>query len=482
MSNKNELSEDFRQKMMAEDEKIVALEEKWNDFLDDDTFGKVEDKVSRHFTMQMLESQMSIHEAASETTTGNMATYDPVAVSMLRRAAPYMIAPKVMGFVPLNQPTGLVFALRSRYTNKSGAEALFNEANTAFAGAGTHSDGVIAPIAGKVKTVQSSAGAEIEVDSVDGLSAGVYVIAEGIPTGAKIKSIDTASKKITLDVSTTSALAADTVLGYATGYGTTMETSKGETDILPKMSFTIEKVNAIAGTRHLAAGWSIETEQDLKSVHGMSAMQLLSEIMSTELLAEQNREIVRTLYNSALVGATNQQTPGTYDLQNADARWLGERLKALTFQMELESNAIAISTRRGRGNVMVVSPNVAAGLAMAGVLSYSKLSNENLGGDFTKSTYMGKMNGVVDVYVDPYATSDFCLIGYRGPSQADCGAFYCPYIPIQMFQARDPESFQPRIGMKTRYAILSNPFNNTEGKVLPRTNTYYRVFGIKGLE
>nr|DAF18122.1 MAG TPA: major capsid protein [Caudoviricetes sp.] len=480
--NKNELSEDFRKKLLAEDEKQIALEEKWNEFLDDEHFGKIEDKDARKFTARLLENQVSIHEAAGETTTANMAMYDPVAISMLRRAAPYMIAPKVMGVAPLSQPTGLVFALRSRYTNKDGAEALFNEANTAFSGDGVHSDAVIAPVAGKVATVQSAASADIVVDSVDGLSAGVYVIAEGVPTGAKIKSIDAGAKKITLDVPTTSALAADTVLGYATGYGTAMETSKGEGDILPKMSFTIEKVLASVGTRHLAAGWSIETEQDLKSVHGMSALQLLSDIMSTELLAEQNREIVRTLYNSAMVGATNQATPGVYDLQNADARWLGERLKALTFQMELESNAIAVATKRGRGNVMIVSPNVAAGLAMAGVLSYSKLANENLGGDFTKSTYMGKMNGVIDVYVDPYATNNFALIGYRGPSQADCGAFYCPYIPVQMFQARDPASFQPRIGMKTRYAILSNPFNDTEGKILPRTNTYYRVFGIKGLE
>lgn len=482
MSNKNELSEDFRKKLLVEDEKAIALEEKWSEFLDDPAFGKVEDKASRQFTMQMLENQVSIHEDAAATTTGNMAIYDPVAVSMLRRAAPYMIAPKVMGFVPLSQPTGLVFALRSRYTNKDGAEALFNEANTAFTGDGVHSDAVIAPIAAKVATAQSATSADIVVDSVDGLSAGVFVIGKGIPTGAKITTIDATNKKITLSVPTTSVLAANTVVGFATGYGTAMETSKGEGDILPKMSFTIEKVLANVGTRHLAAGWSIETEQDLKSVHGMSAMQLLSEIMSTELLAEQNREIVRALYNSALVGATNQETPGTYDLQNADARWLGERLKALTFQMELESNSIAISTRRGRGNVMIVSPNVAAGLAMAGVLSYSKISNENLGGDFTKSTYMGKMNGVIDVYVDPYATNNFCLIGYRGPSQADCGAYYCPYIPVQIFQARDPESFQPRIGMKTRYALLSNPFNDTDGKIMPRTNTYYRVFSIKGLD
>lgn len=472
--------------LLAEDEKLADRMNKWKPILEAEGYEPIADESARQFTVQMLEAQMEnaglMNEAAGSTTTGNMAIYDPVAIAMLRRAAPYMIAPKVMGVAPLTQPTGLVFALRSRYTDKNGAEALFNEANSGFSGAGgDFVGGVLPPLAGKVATQQDSLSADVVVDSVEGLVPGVFVVADGIPSGTYIKSINAGEKKITLSSPTVSQLQAEAVLGYATGYGTAMETSKAEGDIMAKMSFTIERVRADAGVRQLAAGWSIEIEQDLKRVHGLSAFQIISDIMSTELLAETNREVVRSLYNSAMVGAMNSATPGVFDIDNADGRWLGERLKALVFQTELESNAVAISTRRGRANVMICSPNVAAGFAAAGSLSYNKLNTQMLGGDFTTSTYMGKLNGMMDVYVDPYATSDFILVGYRGATQSDCGAFFCPYIPLQMYEGKDPESFQPRVGIKSRYAMLSNPFNDTEGKIMPRTNTYYRVFNVKGI-
>ena len=363
--------------------------------------------------------------------TGGFAKFDPVIISLVRRAMPQMIAYDVCGVQPMTQPTGLIFAMKSRYSTQGGTEALFNEADTDFAGTGTHS--------------------------------GAYDFGGSETTGTGLATTD----------------------GERLGQGGVGDGSFGA------MAFSIEKTSVTAKTRALKAEYSIELAQDMKSVHGLDAEGELSNILSTEILAEINREVIRTVYNTAKPGAqVGTTTAGTFDLDtDSNGRWSVEKFKGLMFQIEREANAIGQQTRRGRGNVIITSADVASALAMAGVLDYSSgLSGKNdLTVDDTSTTFAGVLNGKYKVYVDPYTSNvsatQFFVVGYKGASAFDAGLFYCPYVPLQMVRAVDPNSFQPKIGFKTRYGLVANPFVSLDGTggLTANENYYYRRVKVTNL-
>jgi len=354
-------------------------------------------------------------------TNANMAGYDPVLIALVRRAAPQLIAYDIAGVQPMTQPTGLIFAMKSKYTSQAGAEALFNEADTDFSGTGTHAGS----------------------NPVDG----TYTTGTGITT----------------------ANAED--LGGATAFN--------------QMAFSIEKTTVTAQTRALKAEYTVELAQDLKAVHGLDAEGELSNILSSEIQAEINREVVRTVYAAAKVGAeVNTATAGTFDMDvDSNGRWSVEKFKGLMFQIEREANAIAQTTRRGRGNFIICSSDVASALAMAGVLDYTPAlaGNNGLNVDESSTTFAGVLNGKYKVYVDPYSAnqsaSQFFVVGYKGSSAFDAGLFYCPYVPLQMVRAVDPSTFQPKIGFKTRYGMVANPFTSLSSG----TNIYYRKVKVTNL-
>jgi hypothetical protein len=336
-----------------------------------------------------------------------------------------MIAYDIAGVQPMTQPTGLIFAMKSKYTNQAGAEALFNEADTDFAGTGTH------------------AGA----NPVDG----TYTTGTGMST-------DTAEG-----------------LGDSTAFG--------------QMAFSIEKTTVTAKTRALKAEYTVELAQDLQAVHGLNAEAELSNILSTEITAELNREVVRTVYTAAKAGAEiGTATAGTFDLDvDANGRWSVEKFKGLLFQIEREANAIAQTTRRGRGNFIICSSDVASALAMAGVLDYAPALSTGLNVDEASTTFAGVLNGKYKVYVDPYTSNvsntQFFVVGYKGASAFDAGLFYCPYVPLHMVRAVDPNSFQPKIGFKTRYGLVANPFVSLDGTggLTANENYYYRRVKVANL-
>ena len=346
--------------------------------------------------------------------------FDPVLISLVRRSAPQMIAYDICGVQPMTQPTGLIFAMKSRYATQTGTEALFNEADTDFAGA----------------------------------SSPAHVGAN--PYAAT----------------------------YTTGVG--QGTAAAESgDRFNEMAFSIEKTSVVAKSRQLKAEYSIELAQDLKSVHGLDAEGELSNILSTEILAEINREVIRTIYTSAKVGAQQgTATAGTFDLDvDSNGRWSVEKFKGLLFQIEREANAIGQATRRGKGNFIVCSSDVASALAMAGVLDYAPALSTNLNVDETSTVFAGVLNGRYKVYVDPYTVANasagtgqqFFMAGYKGTSAFDAGVFYCPYVPLQLVRAVDPSTFQPKIGFKTRYGMVANPFTSLDaaGDGLSSGNNYY---------
>lgn len=340
-------------------------------------------------------------------SAGTLDKYDPILISLVRRSLPNLMAYDVCGVQPMTGPTGLIFAMKSRYTSKSGTEALFNEADTDFAGTGTH--------------------------------AGSNPVSGTYTTGTAL----------------TTATAEN--LGTTAG---TPGPAFGE------MGFSIEKTTVTAKTRALKADYSVELAQDLKAVHGLDAESELSNILAQEILAEINREVIRTIYKVATPGAASTSAAGTFDLDlDSNGRWAVERFKGLLFQIERDCNAIAQRTRRGKGNVLICSADVASALSMAGVLNYNEaLSGKNaLEVDDTGNTFAGTLNGRIKVFVDPYsanisAASQFYVAGYKGATAYDAGLFYCPYVPLQMVRAIDPSSFQPRIGFKTRYGMIANPF------------------------
>ena len=405
--------------------------EKWAPVLDHPELPQIKDAHRRNVTAVILENQekalrqekVALHE--SENTVANADNYDPVLISLVRRALPNLMAYDVCGVQPMTGPTGLIFAMKSHYTSKTGTEALFNEADTDFSGAGTHAGS----------------------NPVDGT--------------------------------------------YTTGTG--MATATGEAVDPAEMAFSIEKTSVTAKTRALKAEYTIELAQDLKAIHGLDAESELSNILSQEILAEINREVIRTIYKVAKPGSASTATAGTFDLDvDSNGRWSVERFKGLLFNIERDANVIAQETRRGKGNFIVCSSDVASALAMAGVLDYAPALNTDLNVDDTGNTFAGVLNGRYKVYIDPYsantgAASQFYTVGYKGTSAYDAGIFYCPYVPLQQVRAIDPTDFQPKIGFKTRYGMVANPFvTQADGTTDAATftadrNQYYRSVKVTNL-
>jgi hypothetical protein len=439
-------------------------QQKWASVLDHPDLAPIKDPYRKAVTAVILENQAQemmkeagiLHEAGSPTNfagtggfgggaaaAGPVAGFDPILISLVRRSLPNLIAYDVCGVQPMTGPTGLIFAMRTKYAGQGGTEAFYNEANTAFSGA----NGAI------VASSMSIAG-----NTTDYLFTG-----NAAPTGA---------------MTTGSA--------EALGDGAVGNTFQ-------EMAFSIEKVTVTARTRALKAEYSMELAQDLKAVHGLDAETELANILSAEILAEINREVIRTIYKVARPGAqAGTTTAGTFNLDtDSNGRWMVEKIKGLAFQIEREANQIAKLTRRGKGNIMMCSSDVASALAMAGILDYqSALQGQvSLTVDDTGNTFAGTIFGRIKVYIDPYfptgSTSEFAVVGYKGSNAYDAGIFYCPYVPLQMVRAVDTGTFQPKIGFKTRYGLVANPFaEGTDqglGRLVAQKNNYYRAFRISNL-
>tara|TARA_B100001093_G_scaffold67898_1_gene57993 strand:- start:1318 stop:2748 length:1431 start_codon:yes stop_codon:yes gene_type:complete len=467
------------------------LQEKWAPLLDYDGLDPIKDPHRRAVTAALLENQEQaireerefLSEASPTNNTGSngstttgfsagagspTAGFDPVLISLIRRSMPNLVAYDLAGVQPMTGPTGLIFAMRSRFENMTGPEALFNEADTAF-------------------SAVSSGGGPSDVGNPyvsgsDGVSVGFGT------TGGSSQSSDPSA----LNPSSTA-----TQLAYKTGRG--MDTEKaeslGETGReFRQMGFSIEKVTVTAKSRALKAEYSLELAQDLKAIHGLNAEAELANILSTEILAEINREVIRTIYKSAETGAaSNVATAGTFDLDtDSNGRWSVEKFKGLIFQMERDANRIAQRTRRGKGNMILCSADVASALTMAGVLDYTPALNSNLNVDDTGNTFAGVLQGKYRVYIDPFSSNQttsvgtqYYVIGYKGTSPYDAGLFYCPYVPLQMVRAVGENTFQPKIGFKTRYGIVANPFAEGTtaglGRITANSNRYYRRVTVKNL-
>jgi len=374
--------------------------------------------------------------AGMGAVAGNIKGFDPVLISLVRRAMPNLMAYDVCGVQPMTGPTGLIFAMKSRYTSQGGTEAFFDEADT------SHST-----VVGGANTIgDQHLGTSFDSDTDGDLAAnGVYNYAQGMSTA------------------------------QAEAMGTT-----GNSDFA-EMAFSIDKVTVTAKSRALKADYSLELAQDLKAVHGLDAEAELSNILAAEILAEINREVVRTINVTAKVGsAAGTTTSGKFDLDvDANGRWSVEKYKGLMFHIEREANGIAKATRRGKGNILICSSDVASALQMAGVLDYTPaLNSNNLQVDDTGNTFAGVLNGRYRVYIDPYTTGNYMTVGYKGSNAFDAGLFYCPYVPLQMVRAVDQDSFQPKIGFKTRYGMVANPFHtgsgSTAGTLTEDSNVYYR--------
>ena len=431
------------------------LTEKWAPVLNEESAGKIDDAYRRSVTAVILENQeKSLAEARSATqgfitedapgnNTGSASNWDPILISLVRRAMPNMMAYDVCGVQPMTGPTGLIFAMKSRYNagSTSQPEALFGEANTAFSGAGSQTGDT----SGLLGLTDSNSDSSIDNDR----------------TGP----------------------------GAGTGMTTTAGEALGDSAGNPfaEMGFTIEKATVSAKTRALKAEYSLELAQDLKSIHGLDAESELANILSTEILAEINREVIRTINSQAKTGANTSNTAinGVFDLSSdADGRWSVEKFKGLMVQIEREANQIAKETRRGRGNFIITSSDVASALAATGMLDYAPALATNLQVDDTGNTFAGVLNGRTRVYIDPYATVDYITVGYKGTNAYDAGLFYCPYVPLTMVRAVGENDFQPRIGFKTRYGMASNPFVGdapANGLAAAKTNQYYRIFRVDNI-
>jgi hypothetical protein len=432
------------------------LQQKWNGVLDHPDLPTISDPYRKAVTAVVLENQAvemqksgMITETINNTTGAAIQNFDPILISLVRRSLPNLIAYDVCGVQPMTGPTGLIFAMRSRYSTQNGTEAFYNEANTFFSGS----------------------------------NAAI--------TAAQLAQITS----LTLAANTTETFTSNAFAVSA------MTTNQGENlgdgaagNTFQEMAFSIEKVTVTAKTRALKAEYSMELAQDLKAVHGLDAETELANILSTEILAEINREVIRTIYGVAKLGAqVGTTTRGIFDLDtDSNGRWMVEKIKGLAFQIEREANTIAKQTRRGKGNIMLCSSDVASALAMAGILDYqSALQGQvNLTVDDTGNTFAGTLFGRIKVYIDPYfpagSTNEFAVVGYKGSNAYDAGLFYCPYVPLQMVRAVDTGTFQPKIGFKTRYGLVSNPFADgtaatTQGALTAQSNVYYRGFVVKNL-
>lgn len=431
-----------------------VLIEKWGKVLDSEHAPAI--RTDRKAVVaQMLENQksdlssqrMMLGEAAPTNSVANagVANWDPILISLVRRAMPNLLAFDMGGVQPMSGPTGLIFAMKSRYNSMSGTEALFNEADTDFSGAGIHG--------GDPSSLIGSAGSN---------DAGAATSLIGAGTGDNV---------------------AD---DFSFGYG--MTTAAAEDDNYNEMGFSIEKTSVEARSRQLKAQYSLELYQDLKAIHGLDADAELANILAPEILSEINREFIRTIVSRAKLGAqtANVTTAGYFDLQNdADGRWSAEKIKGMVLQLELEANAIAKDTRRGKGNFILCTSNVAAALRMAGVLDYAPLmKTDGLTVDDTGNTFAGTINGNLKVYIDPYGVEDYCLVGYRGSHAYDAGIFYCPYVPLTQLRATDPGNMAQIMAFKTRYGMVANPFAEDtpqSGIGNLRANKYFRIFGVKGI-
>jgi hypothetical protein len=438
-----------------------GLEKKWGAVLDIAGLPAITDKHRRAVTAIVLENQaialkgdaQMLSETALNATGGGltggaaaagpMAGYDPILISLVRRSLPNLIAYDICGIQPMTGPTGLIFAMRSNYANATARldEAFYQEANSSFTGTGVAQTALTLTASGNTTAV-----------FVTPVNPGV-----GIATSV------------------------------AEGLG------DGTNPAFSEMGFSIEKVTVTAKTRALKAEYTLELAQDLKAVHGLDAETELSNILSAEVLSEINREVIRTIYSVAKIGCqVGTTSQGTFDLDtDSNGRWMVEKIKGLVFQIEREANTIAKQTRRGKGNVVVCSSDVASAFALAGVLDYAGALKDNiaLNVDDTGNTYAGTLLGRYKVYIDPYfpaaQTQEFAVVGYKGSNAFDAGLFYCPYVPLQMVRAIDTGSFQPKIGFKTRYGLVANPFaeglNQGLGAINSKANTYYRAFKIANI-
>jgi len=446
------------------------LQEKWAPVLDHDGLDEIKDSHKRMVTAVLLENQEKtlkeeaefLSEAAptNSTSSTSIKNFDPVLISLIRRAMPNLVAYDLAGVQPMNGPTGLIFAMRSRYASQTGEEAFYNEADTAFSGQSygfNKTSGWTGGSVGLGTTNQQGT----NPGALDGTfpataDATTYNVGEGMTTGEA------------------------EALGDASANN------------FNEMAFSIEKVTVTAKSRALKAEYSLELAQDLKAIHGLNAEAELANILSTEILAEINREVIRTIYNVAVPGAqANVATGGTFDLDiDSNGRWSVEKFKGLIFQMERDANAIAQQTRRGKGNMILCSADVASALTMAGVLDYTPALNANLNVDDTGNTFAGVLQGKYRVYIDPYAANvaanQYYVCGYKGSSPYDAGLFYCPYVPLQMVRAVGENTFQPKIGFKTRYGIVANPFArgaslDNPGVIARNSNKYYRRVKVTNL-
>ncbi len=450
------------------------LQEKWAPILDYDGLDPIKDSHRRATTAILLENQEKelreersfLTEAPTNSTAtgaaagfsadaaagGPTAGFDPVLISLIRRSMPNLVAYDLAGVQPMNGPTGLIFAMRSRYKTQSGTEALFDEVDTAFSGQDSgfnETDGMTNAAVGLGTTAQSGS----NPSALNDASPGTYNVGQGMRTDA------------------------------AEGLG--------ESEHFNQMAFSIEKVTVTAKSRALKAEYSLELAQDLKAIHGLNAEAELANILSTEILAEINREVIRTIYNVAESGAqANVANAGRFDLDvDSNGRWSVEKFKGLIFQIERDANAIAQRTRRGKGNMILTSADVASALTMAGVLDYTPALNANLNVDDTGNTFAGVLQGKYKVYIDPYsanvAANQYYVVGYKGSSPYDAGLFYCPYVPLQMVRAVGQDTFQPKIGFKTRYGIVENPFSQGTtqglGALTKNSNRYYRRVQVNNL-
>jgi hypothetical protein len=460
-----------------------VLTEKWEPLLSHDALPQIGDSYKKKVTAVLLENQekalreqylveapanaMSGNFSVSQVGTGNanMAGYDPILISLVRRSMPNLIAYDIAGVQPMTAPTGLIFAMRSRYEAQAsgggfkaggvGQEALFQEAFARFGGTGNTAGGAAFSATGGINPIGGSTGT----------TTGVNLAAEVRASNFNMESFR----------------------GFLTGAGESLGETNGTQ--FRQMAFSIERIAVEAKTRALKAEYTTELAQDLKAVHGLDAESELANILSTEVLNEINRELITTIYRVAKTGAvqddlSNYPTGGVYDLNtDSDGRWSAERFRGLMFQIERECNTIAKETRRGKGNFMICSSDVASALTMGGFLNLAPAMTANLEVDDTGNTFVGVLNNKIKVYIDPYAKLgvNFCVVGYRGTSPYDAGIFYCPYVPLQMVRAVDQNTFQPKIGFKTRYGMVANPFaENTDINALGG-NQYYRIFQVNNL-
>ena len=438
------------------------LLEKWQPILDSEDAPKLVDRHRKAVTATVLENTekalaeernhqgFQLNEVAANNVSTNIDNWDPILIGLVRRAMPNLLAYDICGVQPMTGPTGLIFAMKSRYTSQTGDEAFFNEADTDFSGTGTQGGGsssLVGDINPPGTTGESSADTSGGADNVED--------AFGLGSG----------------------MSTDAAEALGDGGGTNFA----------QMAFSIDKTTVTAKSRALKAEYTMELAQDLKAIHGLDAEAELANILSAEILAEINREVVRTINSRAKLGSRQADitTDGTFDVNaDSDGRWSVEKYKGLLVQLMREANVIAKETRRGKGNFLMCSSDVAAALAASGMLDYTPAiqGNAGLSVDDTGSTFAGTISGGMKVYIDPYANIDYVNVGYKGPNPYDAGLFYCPYVPLTMVRAVGENSFQPKIGFKTRYGMIANPYADQTGSIgAVRTNQYYRITKITNI-